>query len=234
MFSFAKMKAAIDAKKFDKEIDGHSGPPVRGRARGQGAGRSRPAAHPVRRQGLRLHLALPRLADRQVEDRHLEGRGQDRRLLLDRPPDARPRATRGTRPASTCWRSTSSRRIATCPSARSHPEGGAAHRPARTKMELLYDFPTYPEPHYAQIIARSKDQADQDLFARREHRSVSRCKSAEEARVVRKGNRVDVYMLTIRTHFTPDIIRVAAGRYDLLPCHQPRAGRRHHPRVWNL
>ena len=36
-------------------------------------------------------------------------------------------------------------------------------------------------------------------------------KTADETRVVRHGKRVDAYMLAVRTHFTPDIIRVAAG-----------------------
>ncbi len=42
----------------------HPGAQVRGLPRGQGAGRPGAAAHPVRRQGQRLHLAVPRLADR--------------------------------------------------------------------------------------------------------------------------------------------------------------------------
>jgi nitrous-oxide reductase len=34
---------------------------------------------------------------------------------------------------------------------------------------------------------------------------------AEDARIERKGNRVDVYMLAVRSHFTPDKIRVNEG-----------------------
>jgi nitrous-oxide reductase len=34
---------------------------------------------------------------------------------------------------------------------------------------------------------------------------------AEDARVERKGNRVDVYALAVRTHFVPDIVKVNEG-----------------------
>ena len=36
-------------------------------------------------------------------------------------------------------------------------------------------------------------------------------KRAEDARIERKGNRVDVYGLVVRSHFTPDIVKVNQG-----------------------
>ena len=92
----------------------------------------------------------------------------------------------------------------------SHPEGAQLIDLRGPKMELLYDFPTYPEPHYAQIIAASKVKTEK-IYDLAQNKDPNAIKSAEEARIVRKGHRVDAYLLTIRTHFTPDIIRAAAG-----------------------
>ena len=75
------------------------------------------------------------------------------------------------------------------------------------KMQLLLDFPTVGEPHYAQALPASliKDKqvktydlaANQDPFG---------SKSEKDVNVVRKGNRVDISMTTIRSHFMPDNI----------------------------
>ena len=92
----------------------------------------------------------------------------------------------------------------------SHPEGAQLIDIRGKKMELLYDFPTYPEPHYAQIIAASKVKTEK-IYSLAENTSADAIKSAEAAHVTRHGKRVDAYMLAIRTHFTPDIFRVAAG-----------------------
>jgi nitrous-oxide reductase len=92
----------------------------------------------------------------------------------------------------------------------SHPEGAQLVDLRGAKMELLYDFPTYPEPHYAQIIAASKVKTEK-IYSLAENADPSAVKSADQARVERKGKRVDAYMLAVRTHFTPDVLRVAQG-----------------------
>jgi nitrous-oxide reductase len=92
----------------------------------------------------------------------------------------------------------------------SHPEGAQLIDLRGPKMELLYDFPTYPEPHYGQIIAASKIKAEK-IYSLAENKNPYAVKTAEETKVVRHGKRVDAYMLAVRTHFTPDVIRVAAG-----------------------
>jgi len=75
------------------------------------------------------------------------------------------------------------------------------------KMELLLDFPTEGEPHYAQGIAADLVMNDQVKFYKlEENNSPYATKSEDEAKVVRDGNEVHVYMTTIRTHFTPDNI----------------------------
>jgi len=73
------------------------------------------------------------------------------------------------------------------------------------KMELLLDFPTAGEPHYAQALPAElimpKAKKFFELTASK-HPYVIR--SEAEARAERKGNEVHVYMSTIRTHFMPD------------------------------
>jgi nitrous-oxide reductase len=75
------------------------------------------------------------------------------------------------------------------------------------KMELLLDFPTMGEPHYAQgipadiLIARQ-----QKFYPLEENENPHAIKGEKEARVERNGKVVHVYMSTIRTHFMPDNI----------------------------
>jgi nitrous-oxide reductase len=92
----------------------------------------------------------------------------------------------------------------------SHPEGCQLIDISGEKMELLYDFPTYPEPHYGQII-RAEKLKPLKIYPLADNTNAWKISTAEEARVERKGRRVDVYMLAVRTHFTPDNIQVAQG-----------------------
>jgi nitrous-oxide reductase len=75
------------------------------------------------------------------------------------------------------------------------------------KMKLLLDFPTEGEPHYAQGIAAEVIKDNQIRFYKIEdnhHPYVT--KSERDAKVVREGNVVRVYMTSIRSHFNPDNI----------------------------
>jgi nitrous-oxide reductase len=75
------------------------------------------------------------------------------------------------------------------------------------KMRLLLDFPTVGEPHYAQAIPASLIMDKQKKFyALDDNRDPMATKSEKEARVVRKGTDVHVYMTSIRSHFMPDNI----------------------------
>jgi nitrous-oxide reductase len=91
-----------------------------------------------------------------------------------------------------------------------HPEAAQLIDLRGPKMELLYDFPTYLEPHYAQMIKAEKLKPI-TVYPMAENHKPGAIKTAEEARIERKGNRVDVYGLVVRTHFTPDIVRVNEG-----------------------
>ena len=75
------------------------------------------------------------------------------------------------------------------------------------KMELLLDFPTVGEPHYAAGIPADKIKSRSKKFFRLEdnkHPYVA--KSEEDTKVVRKGKEVHIYMTMIRSHFSPDNI----------------------------
>ena len=75
------------------------------------------------------------------------------------------------------------------------------------KMELLIDFPTVGEPHYAAgaptdlIKPRSKK-----IFKLEDNKHPYAVKNEADTRVVRNGKNVHVYMTTIRSHFSPDNI----------------------------
>lgn len=75
------------------------------------------------------------------------------------------------------------------------------------KMEMLLDFPTIGEPHYAQGIAADlvmKRQVKIYKLEDNKHKYAIRAES--EAKVVREGNKVHVYAGMIRSHFSPDNI----------------------------
>ena len=75
------------------------------------------------------------------------------------------------------------------------------------KMKLILDFPTDGEPHYAQGCAAEVIAPNSKKIlplAENEHDYV--VKNEADARVVRDGNEVHVYMTSIRSHFAPDNI----------------------------
>lgn len=75
------------------------------------------------------------------------------------------------------------------------------------KMELILDFPTVGEPHYAAgcpaDLVRSRSKK---LFKLEENQHPYAAKTESETKVVRDGKIVHVYMTTIRSHFSPDNI----------------------------
>ena len=75
------------------------------------------------------------------------------------------------------------------------------------KMELILDFPTIGEPHYAQALLAEKIQKDQvKIFKIDENKHPYVTKGEAESKVVRDGNKVHVYMTCVRSHFAPDNI----------------------------
>lgn len=75
------------------------------------------------------------------------------------------------------------------------------------KMQLLLDFPTVGEPHYAEAIPASMLQGNSvKMFKIEDNEHPYAAKGEKFARVERKGNEVHVYMTAIRSHLTPDNI----------------------------
>lgn len=75
------------------------------------------------------------------------------------------------------------------------------------KMQLLLDFPTIGEPHYAQAIpADLLVKNSVKIYKIDENKNPNVTRNDKEARVERKGNEIHVYATMIRSHFTPDNI----------------------------
>jgi nitrous-oxide reductase len=81
------------------------------------------------------------------------------------------------------------------------------------KMKLLYDAFTEPEPHYAVIIKADKldpievYQKDDPTWPK----NPDAVWTPEETKVERQGNKVEVWMMAVRSFFAPDVIRVNKG-----------------------
>jgi nitrous-oxide reductase len=83
-------------------------------------------------------------------------------------------------------------------------------------MQLLYDLPIpLGEPHYAQIIKADKLHPVEvytpigiDPLT---HEVSAEATKAGEERIERREDGVHVYMTAVRSHFTPDVIRVKEG-----------------------
>ncbi len=75
------------------------------------------------------------------------------------------------------------------------------------KMELLLDFPTTGEPHYAQAIpAELVTPREVKFFKIEENQHPFVAKGEKETKIERRGKEVHVWMTSIRSHFAPDNI----------------------------
>ncbi|TFG71981.1 MAG: Sec-dependent nitrous-oxide reductase, partial [Flavobacteriales bacterium] len=75
------------------------------------------------------------------------------------------------------------------------------------KMELLLDFPTIGEPHYAAGIAADIiKERSRKIFNLTDNKHKYATTSDADVKVERNGKEVHVYMTTIRSHFNPDNI----------------------------
>ena len=75
------------------------------------------------------------------------------------------------------------------------------------KMQLILDFPTIGEPHYAQAVSASviRDRSVK-FYKIEENTNPYVAKGEGTTKVIREGNKVHVYMTAIRSHLTPDNI----------------------------
>ncbi|WP_075350968.1 Sec-dependent nitrous-oxide reductase [Algoriphagus marinus] len=75
------------------------------------------------------------------------------------------------------------------------------------KMQLLLDFPTIGEPHYAESFPASliKDRQVK-FYPLEENNHPAALKGIADARVEKKGNEIHIYLTSIRSNFRPDNI----------------------------
>ncbi|HLU38739.1 MAG TPA: cupredoxin domain-containing protein, partial [Planctomycetota bacterium] len=84
------------------------------------------------------------------------------------------------------------------------------------EMKLLYDMPIpLGEPHYVQLIKADKLKPI-DVYSPIgmdpvTHKVAANATVAKQERIERDDDGVHVYMTAVRSHFTPDIIRVKEG-----------------------
>ncbi|MBX2906133.1 MAG: Sec-dependent nitrous-oxide reductase [Taibaiella sp.] len=75
------------------------------------------------------------------------------------------------------------------------------------KMQLILDFPTIGEPHYAQAVSADVIKGNSVKFYKLEENANQYVSNGEgTTKVVREGKIVHVYMTAIRSHLTPDNI----------------------------
>jgi len=75
------------------------------------------------------------------------------------------------------------------------------------KMQLLLDFPTIGEPHYAAGIEASKIIPNsKKIYRLEDNKHPYAVFNENDTRVERNGNIVRIYMTMIRSHFSPDNI----------------------------
>lgn len=75
------------------------------------------------------------------------------------------------------------------------------------KMELLLDFPTIGEPHYAAAIpANLVAPKSRKIYKLADNKHPYASLTGTDSKVVRNGKEVHVYMSLIRSHFSPDNI----------------------------
>ena len=75
-------------------------------------------------------------------------------------------------------------------------------------MQLILDYPSIGEPHYAQAASADliKNNGQLKIFKIADNHHPYKTNGEGEAKVVREGNAVHVYMSSIRSHFAPDNI----------------------------
>jgi nitrous-oxide reductase len=73
------------------------------------------------------------------------------------------------------------------------------------KMKLLLDFPTIGEPHYAQAVPAAMLKDKQERYTSlADNTNPDKVVKETDGGITKKGHRVDVRMVAIRSHFAPD------------------------------
>lgn len=85
------------------------------------------------------------------------------------------------------------------------------------QMKVLYDMPVgMAEPHYAQIIKADRLKPfevypEVGWNAETMSKDPNAITKPDEARIVRSGNKVEIWMAVVRSHYTPERVQVKKG-----------------------
>jgi nitrous-oxide reductase len=93
------------------------------------------------------------------------------------------------------------------------------------KMQMILDFPTIGEPHYANAAPADLiiNNGQLKIYKIEDNQHPYVTKGEGDAKVVREGNKIHVYMTSVRSHFAPDNIEgVRLGDEVYFPRHKPR------------
>ncbi|MEK6566942.1 MAG: Sec-dependent nitrous-oxide reductase [Bacteroidota bacterium] len=92
----------------------------------------------------------------------------------------------------------------------SQPESSQLIDISGEKMGLLMDAFTEPEPHYAQIVKADKIKPI-EVYPKEENKHPKAIWDIKDSKVVRNGRNVEVYMIAVRSSFTPTSVEVNKG-----------------------
>ncbi len=92
----------------------------------------------------------------------------------------------------------------------SQPESSELIDITGEKMSVLYEAFTEPEPHFAQILKVDRIKPI-EVYPKAENRDPNAIWSPDQAGISRKGNKVEVKMMAIRSRFVPDAVDVRQG-----------------------
>jgi len=98
----------------------------------------------------------------------------------------------------------------------SQPEDSQLIDITGSKMEMIYETFTEPEPHFAQILKADAIKPI-EVYPKAENTDADAVWEAKDTGVTRNGNVVEVKMIAIRSHFIPD--RIDANENDELVIH---------------
>jgi nitrous-oxide reductase len=101
-----------------------------------------------------------------------------------------------------------------------HPQNFQLVDLAGDKMRILKDMPIgFGEPHYVQMVKTDKVKA-WEVYPKdtdpQTMKTSAVATAAGKERVERHGKDVHVYMTAMRSHFTPDILRVKKGDHVVM------------------
>jgi nitrous-oxide reductase len=92
----------------------------------------------------------------------------------------------------------------------SQPESSQLVDISEEKMKLLYDAFTEPEPHYAQIIKADKIKSI-EVYPKEENKHPHAIWDVKDAGVTRRGDKVLVKAVLVRSTITPTSVEVRQG-----------------------